>query len=263
MNIKIKSPEEIKLMRSAGLATAKVLDYITPFVKVGVTTNYIDELCHKYMVDELGVVPAPLHYQPKGYKPYPKSICTSINHQVCHGIPSERVLNDGDIVNIDVTVIKDGWHGDASRMYMLGKVSPKAERLCKVTQECLWKGIDAVRAGADLSDIGKAIEAHAKSFGYSVVRDFCGHGIGKNFHEEPQVVHYYQNSSKAITLKAGMVFTIEPMINIGRYETREMPDGWTIVTRDHSLSAQWEHTLVVTEEGCEVLTLSPNFPENR
>lgn len=261
MNIKIKSPEEIILMRAAGIDTSAVLDYITEFVKPGVTTNHLDKLCHEFMVDRLNVIPAPLNYHPKGYTPYPKSICTSVNHQVCHGIPSERVLVEGDIVNIDITVIKNGWHGDASRMYYVGKVSPKAEKLCEVTRECLAKGIKIVRAGVDLSEIGKVIEAHANSFGFSVVRDFCGHGIGRGFHEDPQVLHYYQKASKAITLKPGMIFTIEPMINIGDSRVREMPDGWTIVTRDHSLSAQWEHTILVTENGYEILTLSPIFPE--
>lgn len=259
--MKIKTPDEITLMRAAGLDTAKVLDYITPFVVPGVTTEKLDKLCHDYMVNDLKVIPAPLHYQPPGYRPYPKSICTSVNHQVCHGVPSERVLKEGDVVNLDVTVIKNGWHGDASRMYAVGKVGAPASRLCKITQECLWVGIKAVKVGGKLSDIGRAIEQHAKQFGYSVVRDFCGHGIGREFHEEPQVVHYFQKGP-SVDIIPGMTFTIEPMINVGKPDVKEMPDGWTIVTRDHSLSAQWEHTIAVTDAGVEVLTLSPDYPES-
>ena len=260
MKPKCKTTEEIEAMRAAGRDTAKVLDFITDYVEEGVTTERLDQLCHDYMVDELKVIPAPLHYQPPGYRPYPKSICTSINHQVCHGIPSSRTLKAGDTVNIDVTVIKEGWHGDASRMFAVGKISPLAQKLCEVTQECLWLGIRQVKPGAKLSMIGWAIENHAKQFGYSVVRDFCGHGIGKGFHEEPQVVHYFQRGP-SIELLPGMTFTIEPMINVGKPDTKEMPDGWTIVTRDHSLSAQWEHTIAVTNDGVEVLTLSPTFQE--
>lgn len=258
--IHIKTPAEIAQMRLAGEDTARVLDFITPFVVAGVTTERLDKLCHAYMVDELQVIPAPLHYQPPGYTPYPKSICTSVNHQVCHGIPGDRILKDGDIVNIDITVIRNGWHGDASRMFIVGKASPSATKLCQVAQECLGLGIREVKAGAKLSAIGWAIESHAKKFGYSVVRDFCGHGIGRQFHEDPQVLHYFQRGESLI-LSPGMTFTIEPMINIGKPDVKEMPDGWTIVTRDHSLSAQWEHTVVVTETGAEILTLSPHSPE--
>lgn len=260
VNIKIKTPEAIEKMRLAGLDTAKVLDFIAPFVKPGITTGKLNDLCHDYMVNTLKVIPAPLHYQPTGYTAYPKSICTSVNHQVCHGIPGDRKLSDGDIVNIDITVIRDGYHGDASRMYGVGKVGVAAMKLMTVTQECLWLGIHQVKAGARLSVIGEVIEAHAKKFGYSVVRDFCGHGIGTEFHEDPQVLHYKHKGDSPI-LQAGMIFTIEPMINAGKAEVKEMADGWTIVTRDHSLSAQWEHTILVTEAGYEVLTLSPHYAE--
>lgn len=260
MSIALKSADDLIHMRAAGRDTAKVLDFITPFVVPGVSTNKLDQLCHEFMVDELKVIPAPLHYQPPGYTPYPKSICTSVNHQVCHGIPSDRVLKEGDVLNIDITVIKAGWHGDASRMYAVGKVATAAQRLCQVTQECLWKGILQVKPGAKLATIGLVIENHAKQFGYSIVKEYCGHGIGREFHEDPQVVHYFQRGA-SLELQPGMVFTIEPMINAGKPDIREMPDGWTIVTRDHSLSAQWEHTVAVTESGVEVLTRSADFPE--
>ena len=255
----IKTPAEIDGMRVAGRLAGEVLDFITPHVVPGVTTGELDRLCHEYMVDVQGCVPAPLHYAPPGYKPFPKSICTSVNHQVCHGIPGPRVLKSGDIVNLDITVIKEGWHGDTSRMFMVGEPSVAARRLCEVTYECMWHGILAVRPGGFLGDIGAAIQAHAERNGYSVVREFCGHGIGRRFHEEPQVLHY----GKAGTLEPlvpGMTFTIEPMINAGRREIREMADGWTIVTKDHSLSAQWEHTILVTPTGSEVLTLSAKSP---
>jgi methionyl aminopeptidase len=255
MAVTIKNAEEIEAMRVAGRLAGEVLDFITPYVKPGITTGELDRLCHQYMVEVQGTVPAPLNYAPPGYRPYPKSICTSVNHQVCHGVPGERTLKAGDIVNIDVTVIKDGWHGDSSRMYLVGDVSLAARRLCEVTFECMWLGIAAVRPGAHFGDIGAAIQAHAEKHGYSVVREFCGHGIGRRFHEEPQVLHY----GRAGTLDRfvpGMTFTIEPMINAGRREIRELADGWTIVTKDHSLSAQWEHTVLVTDSGVEVLTLS-------
>jgi len=255
----IKTAAEIDGMRIAGRLAGEVLDFITPYVVPGVTTGELDRLCHGYMVEVQGCIPAPLHYAPPGYKPFPKSICTSVNHQVCHGIPGPRVLKSGDIVNLDITVIKDGWHGDTSRMFMVGEPSVAARRLCEVTYECMWHGILAVRPGGFLGDIGAAIQAHADRNGYSVVREFCGHGIGRRFHEEPQVLHY----GKAGTLEPlipGMTFTIEPMINAGRREIREMADGWTIVTKDHSLSAQWEHTILVTPTGFEVLTLSANAP---
>ena len=255
MSITLKSPAEIEKMRVAGRLAGEVLDYITPFVKPGVSTGELDALCHTYMVDVQGCIPAPLNYAPPGYKPYPKSVCTSINHQVCHGVPSERQLKTGDIVNIDVTTIKDGYHGDSSRMYQVGEVSIRAKRLCEVTFECLWLGIAEVHAGAHLGDIGEAIQTYAEKSGYSVVREFCGHGIGSRFHEDPQVVHFGKRGT-GIELKANMIFTIEPMINAGKAAIRELADGWTIVTKDHSLSAQWEHTILVTESGFEVLTFS-------
>jgi methionyl aminopeptidase len=257
--IAIKTPQDIEKMRIAGRLAAEVLDFITPHVRTGVTTGKLDKLCHDYMVKVQGTVPAPLDYAPPGYRPYPKSICTSVNHQVCHGVPGERVLKSGDIVNIDITVIKDGWHGDTSRMFLLGEPSIQARRLCEVTYECLWKGIAQVRPGANLGDIGHAIQSHAESHGYSVVREFCGHGIGRHFHEEPQVLHYGR-PGQGVALQAGMAFTIEPMINAGRREIRSLADGWTIVTADHSLSAQWEHTVTVTPGGVEVLTLSAGAP---
>jgi methionyl aminopeptidase len=246
-------------MRVAGRLASEVLDFITPHVKVGVTTGELDRLCHDYMVNVQGTVPAPLNYAPSGYTPYPKSICTSVNYQVCHGIPGDRVLKNADIVNIDVTVIKDGYHGDTSRMFLLGEVSIQARRLCEVTYECMWLGIEQVRPGAHLGDIGHAIQVHAEKHGFSVVREFCGHGIGTVFHEAPQVLHYGRPGTLD-RLAAGMVFTVEPMINAGRREIRELADGWTIVTKDHSLSAQWEHTVLVTETGYEVLTVSAGTP---
>jgi methionyl aminopeptidase len=255
MSITLKSPDEIKKMRVAGRLAAEVLDYITPFIKPGVTTATLDKLCHDYMVDVQGCIPAPLDYAPSGYKPYPKSICTSVNHQVCHGVPGDKQLKNGDIVNLDITTIKDGYHGDTSRMFQVGETSIQAKRLCEVTFECLWLGIAQVRAGARLGDIGEAIQCYAEKSGYSVVREFCGHGIGARFHEDPQVVHYGKRGT-GIELKANMIFTIEPMINAGKAAIRELADGWTIVTKDHSLSAQWEHTILVTETGFEVLTLS-------
>lgn len=259
MSITLKSPDEIEKMRIAGRLAAEVLDYITPFVKPGVTTGEIDTLCHNYMVNSQGCIPAPLNYAPAGYKPYPKSICTSVNHQICHGVPSEKQLKNGDIVNIDITTIKDGYHGDTSRMFQVGEVSIQAKRLCEITHECLWLGITQVKAGARLGDIGHAIQQYAEKSGYSVVREFCGHGIGARFHEDPQVVHYGKQGT-GIELKANMIFTIEPMINAGKAAIRELADGWTIVTKDHSLSAQWEHTILVTESGFEVLTLSQGSP---
>jgi methionyl aminopeptidase len=202
-----------------------------------------------------GCVPAPLNYAPSGYKPYPKSICTSVNHQVCHGIPGDRVLKSGDVVNLDITVIKNGFHGDTSRMFCVGEPSIAARRLSETSFECMWLGIDQVRPGATLGDIGHVIQRHAESRGYSIVREFCGHGIGAQFHEEPQVLHYGRPGTGP-RIEPGMIFTIEPMVNAGRREVRELADGWTIVTKDHSLSAQWEHTILVTESGHEVLTLS-------
>jgi methionyl aminopeptidase len=259
MSIIIKTPQEIELMRVAGKLTGEVLDYIQPFVTPGVTTDELDKLCHDYMVHVQGTVPAPLNYAPNGHNPYPKSICTSVNHQVCHGIPGERKLKAGDIVNLDITVIKDGFHGDSSRMFYVGEPSIQARRLCETSFECLWLGIAAVRPGAHLGDIGHAIQKHAESQGYSVVRDYCGHGIGRAFHEEPQVLHYGKRGDGP-ALETGMTFTIEPMINAGRRDVRRLGDGWTVVTKDHTLSAQWEHTVLVCENGCEVLTLSAGAP---
>jgi methionyl aminopeptidase len=259
MPVVVKTPADIAGMRIAGRLASEVLDFITPHVKAGITTGELDRLCHEYMVNVQGTVPAPLNYAPPGYRPYPKSICTSVNHQVCHGIPGDRVLKNGDIINIDVTVIKEGYHGDTSRMFLIGEPSIAARRLCEVTYDCMWVGITQVRPGAHLGDIGHAIQTHAEKHGYSVVREFCGHGIGRKFHEEPQILHY----GKPGTLDAlvpGMTFTIEPMINAGRRDIRELADGWTIVTKDHSLSAQWEHTVLVTESGFEVLTESAGTP---
>ncbi len=259
MSISIKNPEEIEKMRLACRLAAEVLDYITPFVKPGVTTGKLDKLCHDYMVDVQGCIPAPLNYAPNGHKPYPKSICTSVNHQICHGVPGEKVLKSGDVVNLDITTIKDGWHGDTSRMFYVGEPSIQARRLTEVTYECMWKGISVVRAGAHLGDIGAIIQQHAEANGFSVVREFCGHGIGTHFHEEPQVLHYGKAGTGPV-LDAGMIFTIEPMINAGKRDIRVLGDGWTVVTKDHSLSAQWEHTVLVTPAGYEVLTLSAGAP---
>jgi methionyl aminopeptidase len=259
MPIVIKTPADIEAMRHAGRLAAEVLDYITPFVRPGVTTGELDRLCHEYMVNTQGTTPAPLNYAPPGYRPFPKAICTSVNHQVCHGIPGDRVLKNGDVVNIDVTVIKDTYHGDTSRMYYVGEPSIAARRLCEVTYDCLWLGIERIRPGATIGDIGHAIQVHAEKHGYSIVREFCGHGIGRKFHEEPQILHYGKPGTLE-KLVAGMTFTVEPMINAGRREIKELADGWTIVTKDHSLSAQWEHTVLVTDTGYEVLTRSAASP---
>jgi methionyl aminopeptidase len=254
-----KSLEDIEGMRVAGRLASEVLDFITPHVKPGVTTGHLDRLCHDYMVNVQGTVPAPLNYAPPGHQPYPRSICTSVNHQVCHGVPGEKVLRNGDIVNIDITVIKEGWHGDTSRMFHVGEPTVQARRLCETTYECMWKGIATVRPGTTLGDIGAAIQRHAEARGYSVVREFCGHGIGRRFHEEPQILHYGR-PGHGLKLVPGMTFTIEPMINAGKRDIRQLADGWTIVTADHSLSAQWEHTVLVTEDGYEVLTVSAGTP---
>jgi methionyl aminopeptidase len=259
MGVTFKTEADIAAMRIAGRLASEVLDYITPFVKPGVTTGELNKLCHDFMVDVQGTIPATLNYCPPGYTPYPASICTSVNHQVCHGIPGDKILKNGDVVNIDVTTIKEGYFGDTSRMFFVGEASVAARRLCEVTYECMWLGIDQVKPGATLGDIGAAIQKHAERFGYSVVREFCGHGIGQKFHEEPQVLHYGKPAS-GMTLQAGMVFTVEPMINAGRRDIRELPDGWTIVTRDHSLSAQWEHTVLVTPTGYEIMTISAGTP---
>ena len=255
MPIEIKTPEEIEKMRIAGRLGGEVLDFIAPHVKPGIATAELDRLCHDYMVNVQGTIPAPLNYAPPGYKPFPKSICTSVNHQVCHGIPGERTLKPGDIVNIDITVIKDGFHGDTSRMFFAGEPSIQARRLCDVTFECMWIGIKSVRPGGYLGDVGASIQRHAEGHGYSIVREFCGHGIGRRFHEEPQVLHYGRAGTGA-KLQPGMIFTIEPMVNAGTAAIRELADGWTIVTKDHGLSAQWEHTVLVSETGFEVLTIS-------
>ena len=259
MTIHIKNSQEIEKMRIAGKLASEVLDYITPFVNPGITTEEIDRLCHDFMVNVQKTIPAPLNYAPDGHTPYPKSICTSINHQICHGVPGPKALKEGDIVNIDITVIKEGFHGDTSRMFLLGETSIQAKRLCKLTYEAMWLGIQKVKPGAKLGDIGFVIQDFAEKNGFSIVREFCGHGIGKRFHEEPQVLHYGKPGT-GLTLEAGMIFTIEPMINAGKRDIKQMPDGWTIVTKDRSLSAQWEHTILVTETGYEVLTVSEKTP---
>ncbi len=249
--IVIHGAEDFESMRKAGRLAAETLDFVTPRVKAGVSTEELDRLCHNFIVDR-GAVPAPL-----GYRGFPKSICTSVNHVVCHGIPSERkTLNDGDIVNIDVTVILDGWHGDTSRMFPIGKLGVKAQRLVEVTHEAMMRGIEAVKPGATLGDIGHTIQSHAEAQRFSVVRDFCGHGLGRVFHAAPSVLHYGR-AGQGTVLREGMFFTIEPMINAGRYEVKILGDGWTAVTRDKSLSAQFEHSLGVTASGCEIFTLSP------
>ena len=259
MTITYKDAQGVQGMRVAGKLASEVLDFIGPHVQAGVTTNELDKLCYDYITQVQQAIPAPLNYNPSGNNPYPKSICTSINHQVCHGIPNDKPLKKGDIVNIDITVIKDGWHGDTSRMFIVGDASIAAKRLCKLTYEAMWHGIVKVKPGVRLGDIGFAIQRFAESNGFSVVREFCRHGIGQVFHEEPQVLHYGKPGTGE-ELKPGMTFTIEPMINAGKKDIKELGDGWTIVTRDHSLSAQWEHTILVTETGYEVFTLSDGYP---
>ena len=249
MSITIKTPEEQQKMREAGRMAADLLDFIAPHIVPGVTTEELDKLCRDYQVNEQKTVPAPLNY-----RGFPKSICTSVNHVVCHGIPSDKRLKQGDIVNVDVTPIKDGWHGDSSRTFAVGKVAPPIERLIDVTYEAMWIGIKQVRAGARLGDIGAAIQQFVEAQHYSVVREYCGHGIGRIFHEDPQVLHYGEPGT-GIELAPGMTITIEPMVNIGKRHVRLLPDGWTVITKDHSLSAQFEHTVLVTEHGYEVLTL--------
>jgi len=253
MAVSIKTPEEIEKMRVAGRLAVDVLDMITPYIQVGVTTFELDRLCHDYIVNVQQAIPAPLNY-----KGFPKSICTSVNHQVCHGVPGNRKLKNGDILNIDITVIKDGYHGDTSRMFMVGKPSIRAKRLVEIAYECLWIGIRQVRPLAHLSDIGTAIQRYAESKNCSVVREYCGHGLGRKFHEEPQVLHYRNPEAKALILQPGMTFTIEPMINAGKRHVKVLADKWTVVTKDHNISAQWEHTVLVTEQGVEVLTLRAN-----
>ncbi|HZV99026.1 MAG TPA: type I methionyl aminopeptidase [Methylophilaceae bacterium] len=259
MAITIKNELDIEKMRVAGKLASEVLDFITPYVNPGVTTEKLDLLCHDYMVNVQKTIPAPLNYAPPGHTPYPKSICTSVNHQICHGVPGEKMLKNGDIVNLDITVIKDGYHGDTSRMFYVGEPSIQAKRLCEITYECMWLGIAKVKPGATLGDIGYVIQTHAEKNGYSVVREFCGHGIGKKFHEDPQVLHYGRPGA-GLKLQKGMIFTIEPMINAGKRDIKQLGDGWTIVTKDHSLSAQWEHTVLVTDSGFEVLTVSAESP---
>jgi methionyl aminopeptidase len=249
MSIIIKTESEIEKMRIAGRLAAEVLEMIAPYVVPGVTTDQLDKICHDYIVDVQGAIPAPLNYHG-----FPKSICTSINHQVCHGIPSEKKLKSGDIVNVDITVIKDGYHGDTSKMFCVGEVSQHARRLVNVTREAMFLGIEQVKPGATLGDIGHAIQKHAEANRYSVVREFCGHGIGKRFHEDPQVLHYGKAGTGEV-LEAGMTLTIEPMLNLGKRHVKVLADGWTAVTKDRSLSAQWEHTILVTADGYEILTL--------
>lgn len=249
MTVSIKTPDDIAKMRIAGRLAAQVLEMIGEHVQIGVTTDELNTICHDYIVNVQKAIPAPLNYNG-----FPKSICTSINHVVCHGIPNDKPLKDGDIINIDITVIKDGYFGDTSKMFSVGKTSEWAERLCRVTQECLYKGIEIVRPGTRLGDIGEVIQKHAESNGYSVVREYCGHGIGTVFHEEPQILHYGK-AGTGLELKEGMTFTIEPMINLGKKETRLLGDGWTAITKDRKLTAQWEHTLVVTADGYEIFTL--------
>lgn len=251
MSVTIKTPEEIEKMRIAGRLAADVLHMIREHVQPGVTTDELDRICHDYIVNEQKAIPAPLNY-----RGFPKSICTSVNHQVCHGIPSDKVLKNGDVVNIDITVIKDGYHGDTSKMFPVGTVSTAAERIARIAKECMLIGIDMVKPGVQLGDIGFAIQRHAEKQHCSIVREYCGHGIGREFHEDPQVLHYGQPGT-GYTLQEGMCFTIEPMVNIGKRQVKLLPDGWTVVTKDHSLSAQWEHTILVTPDGYDILTIRP------
>lgn len=254
MAIVIKTPEEIEKMRELGRLAAEALDYIAQFVKPGVTTNEINDLIHNYHVDVQGGYPAPLHY---GNPPFPKSCCTSVNNVICHGIPNDKPLKNGDILNIDVTIKKDGFHGDSSRMYAVGEISPQAKRLIDVTHASMMAGIEAVKPGATLGDIGFACQQVAEQAGYSVVQEFCGHGIGREFHEKDLQILHYGRKGQGLVLRPGMIFTIEPMINQGKRHLKILPDGWTVVTKDRSLSAQWEHEVLVTETGYEILTISP------
>jgi len=249
MTVTIKTPDEIEKMRIAGRLAAEVLDMIGPHIQAGITTNELDQICHDYIVNEQQAIPAPLNYHG-----FPKSICTSVNHVICHGIPNEKRLKNGDMVNIDITVIKDGYHGDTSKMFFVGDPPIAAERLARISHECMKIGIDMVRPGVRLGDIGHAIQQHAESNHCSIVREYCGHGIGREFHEDPQILHY-GTPGTGMPLEPGMTFTIEPMVNAGRRHVKLLPDGWTVVTKDHSLSAQWEHTVLVTPKGVEVLTL--------
>lgn len=253
MSVYCKSADQIEQMKVAGKLAAEQLEMIRAYVKPGISTGELDKICHEYTVQVQNAIPAPLNY-----KGFPKSICTSVNHVVCHGIPShKKILKNGDIVNIDITVIKDGYHGDTSQTFLVGKCSVLAERLVSVTQECLYRGIAEVKPRNSLGDIGHAIQSHAENNQYSIVREYCGHGIGTIFHEEPQVLHY-GNPGTGLILEAGMTFTIEPMVNAGKRHVRLLPDQWTVVTKDHKLTAQWEHTILVTETGYEILTLRPD-----
>ena len=255
MTIQLRSADDIAKMRIAGCLAAEVLELIGQYVVPGVSTEELDKICHDHIVDVQKAIPACL-----GYRGFPKSVCTSVNHVVCHGIPSEKkILKNGDIINIDVTVIKEGWYGDTSKMYTVGDVAPHAQRLIDISQECLYKAIDMVRPGIRLGDIGHVIQTHAEANYYSVVRDYCGHGIGMEFHEEPQVLHYGKPDT-GLVLEEGMTFTIEPMVNAGKYSTKIKSDGWTVETRDGRLSSQWEHTMVVTSTGVEVLTARNEEP---
>ena len=257
MNDFIKTQDEIAKMRVAGKLASEVLMMIKDHVKPGISTGELDSICHDFIVDVQDAIPAPLNY-----KGFPKSICTSVNHQICHGIPSHsKKLKNGDIINIDVTVIKNGYHGDTSRMFMVGKTSIQSKRLCEVTRQSMIEGIKVVKPGATTGDIGAAIQEYAESNNYSVVREYCGHGIGKRFHESPQILHYGKKNT-GVRLEEGMTFTVEPMINVGSYRTKLLNDGWTVVTQDHELSAQYEHTVLVTKEGSEILTLRSEEDEN-
>ena len=249
MSVTIKTPEEIEKMRVAGRLAAQVLEMIEPHIQPGISTDELDRICHEYIVNELQAIPAPLNY-----RGFPRSICTSVNHVICHGIPGDKKLKNGDIINVDITVIKDDYHGDTSKMFFVGKPTVQGKRIIEVAHKALWIGIDMVRPGVRLGDIGHAIQTYAEGQHCSVVREYCGHGIGREFHEEPQVLHYGKPNT-GMELKPGMTFTIEPMVNAGKRHTKLLPDGWTVVTKDHSLSAQWEHTILVTEDGHEVLTL--------
>ena len=254
-NIKIKNSEEIEKMRVAGRLAAQVLEMIENHVQPGVTTNQLNDICHDYIVNKQLAIPAPLNYMGANSIPFPKSICTSVNHEICHGIPSDRILKNGDIVNIDVTVIKDGFHGDTSKMFFVGQPSVLARRLVKITQECLYLAIEALKPGINSRIIGETIQQHAEQANFSVVREYCGHGIGKEFHEDPQILHFASsNPENNFILQEGMIFTIEPMINAGKRHTKVKPDQWTVVTKDHTLSAQWEHTLLITKNNAEILT---------
>jgi len=249
MQVTIKNQEEIEKMRVAGRLAADVLTMIEPHVQPGITTDELDKLCHDYIVDVQKAIPAPLNYHG-----FPKSICTSVNHQVCHGIPSDKKLKKGDIVNLDITTIKNGYHGDTSRMFHVGETSVQAQRLCNVAYDCMKIGIEMVKPGIRLGDIGHAIQRHAESNYCSVVREYCGHGIGQKFHEDPQVLHYGRPGT-GLELRQGMTFTIEPMVNLGKRQVKQLGDNWTVITKDRSLSAQWEHTLLVTADGFEIFTL--------